>query len=67
MTARMVHDANQIALFFSSYPKQEAVAGIADHFTKFWERRMRNQILDHVAAGGHGLDALVIEAVKSLK
>ena len=63
----MVHDANQIALFFASYPKQEAIAAIADHFKKFWERRMRGQIIEHVAAGGQGLHELVVEAVKSLK
>jgi formate dehydrogenase subunit delta len=66
MNARLVHDANQIALFFSSYPRVEAIAGIADHIQKFWERRMRAQIVDHIAAGGSGLNELVVEAVKSL-
>ena len=31
----MVHMANQIALFFASYPKEEAVAGVTDHFQKY--------------------------------
>jgi hypothetical protein len=34
---KMVHMANQIALFFASYPHDEAVAGVADHINKFWE------------------------------
>ena len=46
---RMVHRANQIALFFAGYPHDEAVAGVADHFKKFWERRMRDQIIAYVA------------------
>jgi formate dehydrogenase subunit delta len=64
---QMVHMANQIALFFASYPKEEAVAGVADHLQKFWERRMRQQIFDYVDAGGNGLHGLVIEAISSLR
>lgn len=62
----MVHNANQIALYFASYPHDEAVAGIADHIQKYWERRMRQQILDYVAHGGGGLHELVLEAVKRI-
>ncbi len=40
----MVHMANQIAQFFASYPHEEAVAGVADHIQKFWEKRMRQQL-----------------------
>jgi formate dehydrogenase subunit delta len=64
---QMVHMANQIAMFFASYPKEEAVAGIADHLEKFWERRMRQQIFDYVDAGGDGLHSLVLEAVGRLR
>ncbi|HEY6902899.1 MAG TPA: formate dehydrogenase subunit delta [Candidatus Acidoferrales bacterium] len=63
----MVHMANQIALFFASYPKDEAVAGVTDHFKKFWEPRMRKQIIEYVAHGGHGLHDLALEAVKQLQ
>ncbi len=67
MTAEhMVHDANGIALYFAAYPREEAIASIADHLQKFWERRMRHQIIDYVAQGGAGLHELVIEAVKRL-
>jgi formate dehydrogenase subunit delta len=62
----MVHMANQIALFFASYPKEEAVAGVTDHLQKFWEPRMRKQIIGYVAEGGHGLHDLALEAVKRL-
>ena len=43
----MVHMANQIAQFFSSYPREEAVAGVADHIQKFWEKRMRRQLHEY--------------------
>jgi len=65
-TEHMVHMANQIALFFASYPREEAVAGITDHLRKSWERRMLDQIKQYVAQGGGGLHDLVQEAVKRL-
>ena len=65
-TSTMVHNANQIALFFASYPREEAIAGVADHLKKFWERRMKDQIVRYVAEDGSGLHDLVVEAVKRL-
>ena len=63
----MTHNANQIALFFATYPREEAVVGIANHISKFWERRMRNQMEEYVAAGGSGLHELVLEALQRLR
>jgi len=63
----MVHMANQIALFFASYPREEAIAGVTDHFKKYWEPRMRKQIIAYVAGGGGGLHEIAFEAVKHLK
>jgi formate dehydrogenase subunit delta len=63
---QMVHMANQIALFFAGYPKEEAVASVTDHLKKFWEPRMRRQIIQYVASGGEGLHELVRESVKRL-
>ena len=62
----MVHNANQIALFWASYPHDEGLAGMVSHLTRFWEPRMRTQIKQYVAEGGRGLHALAIEAVKQL-
>lgn len=62
----MVHKANQIALFFSSYPHEEAVEGIANHLRQFWEPRMRRQIISFVNEGGEGLNELAREAVTLL-
>ncbi|MFH5924011.1 formate dehydrogenase subunit delta [Roseomonas xinghualingensis] len=55
--------ANQIATFFHSYPPEEARAGIADHIQSFWSRVMREGLQVRVAAGGHGLDPLVVQAL----
>jgi formate dehydrogenase subunit delta len=38
--------ANRIGRFFEAQPdRDEALAGIAEHVKKFWEPRMRSQIL----------------------
>ena len=58
--------ANQIAQFFASYPHEEAVAGVADHIQKFWEKRMRQQLHEYIAQGGSGLNKLALEAAKRL-
>jgi formate dehydrogenase subunit delta len=63
----MLHKANSIASFFASYPRDEAVAGVQDHIEKFWEPRMRRQLIAHVATGGDGLNALVLEAAQRLQ
>jgi formate dehydrogenase subunit delta len=62
----MVHNANQIALFFASDPREEAIAGVTEHLKKFWERRMKDQIVQYVAQGGSGLHELALEAVTRL-
>jgi formate dehydrogenase subunit delta len=63
----MVHNANQIALFFAAYPHDEAVSGVTDHLKKFWEPRMKRQIIAYVEGGGGGLHDLVQEAVRKLE
>jgi formate dehydrogenase subunit delta len=63
---KMVHMANQIALFFAAYPHDEAVAGVADHIQKFWEPRMRAQLATYLAAGGADLHPLVVEGARTL-
>ncbi len=59
----LIRMANQIAAFFAPYSEEEAVAGIADHIAKFWEPRMRRQLLA-IAAEVKGLDPLVARALK---
>lgn len=64
----LVTMANQIGAFFDTQgTRQQAVAGIADHLSRFWEPRMLRAIEAHVAAGGAGLRASVIEALRELQ
>ncbi len=51
----LVRMANRIGTFFAAQPdRAEALAGIADHLRKFWDPRMRTQILAAVDAGRTG-------------
>lgn len=64
----LVHMANDIGHFFAAEPRRaDAVAGIAGHIQRFWDPRMKRQILAHLQAGGEGLEELPLEAVASLK
>ena len=65
--ARLIHDANEIAKYFAAYPREEAVAGIADHIKKFWDPRMRAELKTMLAANEAALHALVKEAAARLK
>jgi len=64
---KLVMMANQIGKFFAPQTNMDPVAAIADHLKKFWDPRMRKQIIAHFEAGGAGLDAPVREAVSRLK
>ena len=65
---RLVTMANDIGNFFAAEPKKEdAVAGIRNHMSKFWEKRMRDEIYAHLAEhNGEGLSPLVLEAVTQM-
>ena len=64
---KMIRMANQIATFFASQPGEDRAARVAAHLNEFWEPRMRSQLAEHMAAGGAGLDPLVIEAFAAVK
>jgi len=53
--ARLVYLANQIAKFFHAQGEAAAAAGVEDHLRKFWDPRMRREIVSHLEAGGAGL------------
>ncbi len=63
---KLIHMANQIALFMESKPHAEGVAGIANHINDFWEPVMRGQFLALVDAGGSGLRPLVMDAASRI-
>ena len=63
----LVHLANRIGEFFQSKPdREEALQGVATHIRRFWDPRMRRQLLAHVdRQDGEGLSDLVLSALKS--
>jgi len=63
----LVTMVNEIAAFFESEEPATAQAKVTDHLRKFWEPRMRKQIREFAAAGGHGLSDLSARAVKMLQ
>lgn len=64
----LVKMVNQIEAFFKAEADNEAaIEAIANHLRRFWDPRMRRQILHHVSDGGAGLSALALEAVKRLE
>ncbi|AGB42642.1 formate dehydrogenase subunit delta [Mesorhizobium sp. CO1-1-7] len=64
---KLVRMANQIAAFFHSRPREEGVAGVAEHINKFWEPRMRRQFFEMLDSGGEGFDELVVVASARIK
>jgi formate dehydrogenase subunit delta len=59
----LVTMANQIADFWSPYPKAEAIDGISKHIHSAWEPRMRDALKAHIDKGGEGLSPLSREAL----
>lgn len=63
---KLVMMANQIASYFQSEPdRAEAVAGTAGHIKKFWEPRMRRELLARFdEQGPDGMHELVVAALQ---
>ncbi|WP_298433925.1 formate dehydrogenase subunit delta [Ottowia sp.] len=61
----LTHMANRIGQFFEAMPdQQEAGKEVAAHLRKFWEPRMRRELLAHLDANaGEGLLPIVKNAV----
>ena len=63
----LIQMANDIGNFFRAQPRQEAVAGIANHIRSFWSPQMRKKLMGQLDAGVIGLDDLPREALRSLR
>jgi formate dehydrogenase subunit delta len=64
---RLIYMANQIGKFFATQPHADAVDGVATHLRRFWDPRMRADLIAQVRAGhADGLDALPRAAVEKL-
>ncbi len=64
---RLVEMANEIGTFFLSEAGADgAPKEIASHITKFWDPRMRSQLIAHANAGGAGLSQAALAAARLL-
>jgi formate dehydrogenase subunit delta len=66
-TPSHVRLANEIAVQFAHHPLDEAARAVATHMRTFWEPRMRTALLEHLAAGGAGLDPIALRAAELLR
>jgi formate dehydrogenase subunit delta len=63
----LVTMANDISNFFDSeLGAKDAPQGIATHISRYWDPRMRIQIIQHAATGGEGLSPSALAAVRTL-
>jgi formate dehydrogenase subunit delta len=62
---KLIHMANRIADFFQAEPdRQAALEGIAGHLKRFWDPRMRREMLRLVDEDrAQGLSPLVVDAL----
>lgn len=65
--ANLVKMANQIGQFFATQSGQTPEQGTHGHIKKFWDPRMRKAIVEHLNAGGTGLQPIARGAVEILK
>jgi len=65
---RLVSMANDIGRFFDIEPdKNEAAKSVANHLTRYWDPRMRREIVAYYREkGGAGLDPVPRSAVALL-
>jgi formate dehydrogenase subunit delta len=63
----LVKMANEIAAFYVAESPNDAAKSIASHLTRFWDPRMRKQIIEHNQSGGAGLKDVVRDAVSMLQ
>lgn len=64
---KLVRMANQIADFFHSKPREEGIAGVAEHINKFWEPRMRRQLFEMLDGGTGNFNELVVAAAARIR
>ena len=66
-TQNLVSMVNRIGQFFESFSdREEALDAIRQHIRKFWEPRMRRELLAHLDSGEEqGLSPIVLDALKA--
>lgn len=64
---KIVRMANQIGTFFLSKPREEGMAGVAEHINKFWDPRMRRTFFALLDAGDARFLPLVRDASATIR
>jgi formate dehydrogenase subunit delta len=63
----LIKMANEISYFFNSEMGKEAPAAVATHLRRFWEPRMRKEMLEYYdRTGGEGLEEVALKGVAIL-
>jgi formate dehydrogenase subunit delta len=63
----LIKMANEISYFFEGEAGKDAPAAVATHLRRYWEPRMRKDILTHYDLNaGEGLDEVALKAVALL-
>jgi len=63
---RLVMMVNQIAAFHRRKGDAAGAEAVAEHLRKYWEPRMRVEIMNYVRAGGAGLEGHGLRGVMEL-
>ena len=63
---RLVAMANDIAAFWDAEAGEGAAEGVRAHIARFWEARMRREIIAHLQKGGAGLTSTARSAIEKL-
>ena len=62
----LVAMVNEIAAFFAGEDPAKAAENVANHLRRYWDPRMRRQIVAHAAEGGEGLSEVAKAGVELL-
>ena len=56
---QLIQMANDIGNFFRAEPvREDAIAGIVNHISRYWTRRMREKLIGQIRQGATELDEL---------
>ncbi len=62
----VIRMGNDIARQLAHLPPEQAAAEIAAHVTRFWDPRMRRELLTHLGQGDPSMDPLLVAASERL-
>ena len=60
----LVDMVNEIAAFFAGEDPSKAAENVANHLRRYWDPRMRKQIIEHAGSGGEGLSQVARAGVE---